>query len=64
MSFYKLQINACNKTAHHILKNEVDLIVPKFPEGRKNKRRIFNAIISGFIGLAFNGISSFLHMKT
>ena len=37
-SFYKLQINACNKTAHHILKNEVDLILPKFPQGIKNKR--------------------------
>ena len=38
MSFYKMQINACNKTAHHILKNEVDLILLKFPEGRKSKR--------------------------
>ena len=40
MSFYKMQINACNKTAHHILKNEVDLILPKFPECRKSKRGI------------------------
>ena len=40
MAFYKMQINACNKTAHHILKNEVDLILPKFPEGRKSKRGI------------------------
>ena len=31
MAFYKMQINACNKTAHHILKNEVDFILPKFP---------------------------------
>ena len=31
MSFYKIQINAHNKTAHHILTNEVDLILPKFP---------------------------------
>ena len=31
MAFYLMQINACNKTAHHILKNEVDLILPKFP---------------------------------
>ena len=29
-----------NKTAHHILKNEVDLILLKFPEGRKTKRGI------------------------
>ena len=35
MAFCKMQINACNKTAHHILKNEVDLILAKFSEGRK-----------------------------
>ena len=34
MAFYKMQINMHNKTAHHILKNEVDSILPKFPEGR------------------------------
>ena len=33
MAFYKMQIKACNNTAHHILKNEVDLILPKFPKG-------------------------------
>ena len=36
MAFYKMQINVCNKTAHHILKNKVDLILPKFSEGRKS----------------------------
>ena len=40
MVFYKKQINAHYKTAHHILKNEVDLILLKFPKGQKNKRRI------------------------
>ena len=49
--------------AHHILKNEVDLILPKFYTEQRNKRGIFGAIISGFIGLAFEGISSFLHHK-
>ena len=63
MAFYKMQINACNKTAHHILKNEVDLILPKFPEGRKSKWGIFSTIISGLVGLAFEGISSFLHNR-
>ena len=58
-----MQINVCNKTAHHILKNRVDLILPKFPEGRKNKRGIFSTIISGFVGWAFEGISSFLHIR-
>ena len=61
MAFYKMQINACKKMAHHILKNEVDLILPKFPKGRKNKRGILSGIISGFVGLAFKGISSILH---
>ena len=50
-------------TAHKILKNEVDLILPKFHKECRNKRGIFGAIISGFLGLAFEGISSFLHYK-
>ena len=33
MAFYKMQIKAHNNTTHHILKNEVDLILPKFPKG-------------------------------
>ena len=40
MAFYKMQMNACYKTAHNILKNDVYLILPKFPEDRKSKRRI------------------------
>ena len=63
MAFYKMQINACNATAHQILKNEVDLILPKFYTEHRNKRGILGAIILGFIGLAFEGISSFLHHK-
>ena len=63
MAFYKMQVNAHNKTGHHILKNEVDLILPKSPEGRKSKRGIFSTIISGFVGLAFEGILRFLQNK-
>ena len=63
MACYKMQIKARNATANHILKNEVDLILPKFYEGWKNKRAHFSAIITGFIGLAFEGISIFLHHK-
>ena len=40
MGFYKMQIKAHNITGHHILKNEVDLILPKFYEGQKSKRGI------------------------
>ena len=61
MAFYK--IKAHNNTTHHILKNEADLILPKFPDGQKSKKRIFSAIISGFVHLAFKGILSFLHNR-
>ena len=62
MALYKMQITSHNLTAHKILKNE-DLILPKFHREHRNKRGIFGAIISGFLGLAFEGISSFLHHK-
>ena len=55
MALYKMQISAHNLTAHKILKNEVDLILPKFHKEQRNKRGIFGAIISGFLGLAFEG---------
>ena len=63
MAFYKMQIKAHNTIAHCILKNEVDLTLPKFYTECRDKRGIFGAIISGFIGLGFEGISSFLHYK-
>ena len=63
MSLYKMQVTTHNLTAHKILKNEVNLILPKFQTQRKNKRAIFGAIILGFLGLTFEGISSFLHHK-
>ena len=59
MVLYKMQISACNLTAHKILKNEVYLNLPNFHREHRNKRGIFGAIISGFLGLAFEGISSF-----
>ena len=63
MTFYKMQIKPCNTSVHHILKNEVDLILPKFYEGQRNKGEIFGVIISGFIRLGFEGISRFVHHK-
>ena len=58
-----MQISAHNLTAHKMLKKKVDLILPKFHMEHRNKRGIFGAIISGFLGLAFEGILSFLHHK-
>ena len=45
MAFYNMQIKTHNNTAHHIWKNEEDLILPKFSKGQKSKRGIFSAII-------------------
>ena len=38
MAFYKTQIKAHNNTAHHILQNEVNLILPKFPKTQNIKK--------------------------
>ena len=61
--FYKQQIESLNDTAHHILGNEIDIVLPKFPEIRQEKRGIFATLISGFIGLTYGGIPSFLHNR-
>ena len=58
MALYKMQIKSHNITAQQILKNEVDLILPKFHTECRNKRGLFGVLNSGFVGLAFKGISS------
>ena len=45
--------------AHNILENEINLILPQIP--MKQKCGIITMLISSFIGLAYEGISSFLH---
>ena len=47
-----------NKTAHHIFKNEIDLILSLFHIG-KEKRGITTLLITGFIGLAYEYIPTF-----
>ena len=60
--YYKRLIKSYNNTAHSILKNEINLILPLVP--RKQKCGIITMLVSSFIGLAFEGISSFLHHKS
>ena len=48
---------------HHILKNKIDLILPQFSTSRKEKRGIITLLISGFIGLTYEGISSSPHNR-
>ena len=59
--YYKRLIKSYNNIAHNILKNEIDLILPIVP--RKQKCGIITALVSSFIGLAYEGISNFLHHK-
>ena len=39
------------------------MILPTFPTQNRQKRGIITSLITGFIGLAYEGISSFLHHK-
>ena len=69
MYLYKHQVEYYEKMVYEILEKDVGLILPTFEDREKNirqkcqKRQIISALISGFIGLAFEGISSFLQHK-
>ena len=55
-----------NQTAYSILQNEINLILPTLNEPNRKKRflsAVLDTIASKIIGLAFEGISSFLHHK-
>ena len=58
VNFYKKEITCYNYTAYEILNNEIGLILPTFPKDKKYKRIIIGSLISGFIGLAYEGIST------
>ena len=48
------------------MENEINMILPKFPENRKEKRCILTTLVSSFIGfidLVYEGITSFLHNR-
>ena len=57
------------KTVYNILEKDIGMILPKFGNTENNvhskspKRQIISALISGFIGLAFEGILSYLQHK-
>ena len=50
-----------NNTAHNILEKEINLLLPQIP--RVQKHGIITMLVSSFIGLAYEGISSFLHNR-
>ena len=59
--YYKRLIKSYNNTTHNILKNDINLILSQIP--REQECGIITTLVSSFIGLAFEGISSFLHHK-
>ena len=61
MTYYDKLINSYNNTAHDILEREIKLLLPQVK--RWQKRGIVTTLISSFIGLAYEGISSFLQHK-
>ena len=61
---YQKQVQYYNHTACNILQNEINLILPTFTESNRNKRflsAVLVTVASKIVGLAFEGISSFLH---
>ena len=61
MTYYKRLINSYNNTVYNILEKEIILLLPQVK--RKQKCGIITTLVSSFIGLAYEGISSFLHHK-
>ena len=69
MYLYKHQVEYYEKTVYNILEKDIGMILPKFGNIENNiqpnqlKRQIISALISGFLGLAFEGILSYLQHK-
>ena len=59
--YYKRLLKSYNNTPHNILQNEINLILPHIP--RKQKHAIITMLVSSFIGLVYESISSFLCHK-
>ena len=68
VEFYKRQIEYYNITAYKILTKDIGLILSTFLTEKRSKRgailaSVLEGIASSIIGLAYEGISSFLHDK-
>ena len=65
---YQGQIEYYNHTAYNTLANDIGKILPKFPTDNRQRcgvilASILGSVASKKIGLAYEGISSFLHHK-
>ena len=60
VSYYSKLIHSYNKTTSNIMQNEIRLLLPHVS---RQKCGIITTLVSSFIGLAYEGISSFLQQK-
>ena len=60
VSYYSKLIKSYNSTVYDLLENKIKLLLPTKP---RQKCGLVTTLISGFIGLAYEGISSFLQRK-
>ena len=60
VSYYYKLINSYNNTVHDLLENKIKPLLPNEP---RQKCGLVATLVSGFIGLAYEGISSFLQRK-
>ena len=60
VSHYNKLIMSYNITVHNILENEIKLLLPQIS---RQKHGIITTLLSGFIGLAYEWICSFLQWK-
>ena len=61
VTYYSKLIQSYNKTAHNILENEIRLLLSK--ASKRQTCGIITTLVSSFIGLAYEEISSFLQQK-
>ena len=61
VTYYNRLISSYNNTAHNILEKEIKLLLSQV--SKRQKHGIITTLVSSFIGLAYEGISSFLQNK-
>ena len=61
VTYYNRLINSYNNAAHNILEKEIKLLLTQV--GIRQKCEIITTVLSSLIGLAYDGISSFLQHK-
>ena len=61
VTYYSKLIQSYNKTIHNILENEIRLLLPQV--SKRQKHGIITTLLSSFIGLAYERISSFFQRK-